>query len=167
MPASRRSRRRGIAGLGGQRGHSLVEVMASIIILSIAIIPMVGMFDAGLGLATRSGNYDRARAFASERLEYARSMSYGEVRDGFPTPPSAPGAGGSYSSPDLPVPASARLPSGATYGVVKQYVTLSPSGAVRNFADTPADSGMMRLLITVEWGGSSYSASGVVVDGSG
>ena len=32
----------------GESGYSLVEVMASIIILSLAILPMVGMFDMGL-----------------------------------------------------------------------------------------------------------------------
>ena len=31
-----------------ESGYSLVEVMVSIMILAIAIIPMVGMFDLGL-----------------------------------------------------------------------------------------------------------------------
>ncbi len=49
-----------IKRLKDETGYSLVEVIASIIILSIAIIPMVGMFDMGLNAATSSGNYDTA-----------------------------------------------------------------------------------------------------------
>ena len=35
-----------------ESGYSLVEVMASIVLLSIAIIPMVAMFDVGLRTVT-------------------------------------------------------------------------------------------------------------------
>jgi prepilin-type N-terminal cleavage/methylation domain-containing protein len=48
--------------LKNEAGYSLVEVMASIIILAVAILPMVGMFDMGLTSATRGSNYDKARA---------------------------------------------------------------------------------------------------------
>src|SRR5204863_2984077 len=53
----------------GEAGYSLVEVMASIVILAIAIIPMVGMLDMGLKTATSGSNYDRARALANTNLE--------------------------------------------------------------------------------------------------
>ncbi len=52
----------------GESGYSLVEVMASIIILTLAIIPMVGMFDMGLQSATRGSNYDKSRALANLKL---------------------------------------------------------------------------------------------------
>lgn len=45
-----------------ERGYSLIEVMVSIIILALAILPMVGMFDMGLHGVTASSNYDKARA---------------------------------------------------------------------------------------------------------
>ena len=50
-------------------GYSLVEVLAAIAILSLAILPMVGMFEAALRAATLGGNYDKARALANEKLE--------------------------------------------------------------------------------------------------
>ena len=106
--------------LDDESGYSHVEVMASIMILTIAIIPMVAMFDAGLGAATRGGDYDKARAFANERLERARVLPYETVRDGFPVAPSTPGAGGAYTSSELAVPESVKLPAGATYTVAKQ-----------------------------------------------
>ena len=59
----------------GESGYSLVEVMASIIILALAILPMVGMFDMGLQSATRGSNYDKSRALANLKLEEAKSIS--------------------------------------------------------------------------------------------
>ncbi len=65
--------------VNNESGYSLVEVMASIMILSIAIIPMVGMFDMGLSTATRASNYDKARALAKKQLEIAQSLAYSTV----------------------------------------------------------------------------------------
>ena len=59
-----------------ESGYSLVEVMVAIMILSIAIIPMVGMFDLGLKSVTASGNYDKARALANAKLEEAKALPY-------------------------------------------------------------------------------------------
>lgn len=59
-----------------EAGYSLVEVMAAIMILSIAIIPMVGMFDMGLESAMLGANYDRARALANAKLEEAKALPY-------------------------------------------------------------------------------------------
>ena len=58
-------------------GYSLVEVLVAIAILSLAILPMVGMFDAALRAATLGSNYDRARALANEKLEEIRALPYG------------------------------------------------------------------------------------------
>ncbi len=63
----------------GEAGYSLVEVVVSILILSIAIIPMVAMFDAGLRAAVLGGNYDTARTLANQNLEQVRAMDFGEV----------------------------------------------------------------------------------------
>ncbi|MGH3090237.1 MAG: type IV pilus modification PilV family protein, partial [Rubrobacteraceae bacterium] len=66
-----------------ESGYSLVEVLAAIVILTVAIIPMVAMFDTGLRSATTSGNYDKARALANSNLEMAktRSLSVGTGLD--------------------------------------------------------------------------------------
>ena len=67
-----------------ERGYSLVEVMASIIILAIAILPMAGMFDMGLRTATTGSNYDKARTLANLKLEEAKSLPFDTVRGQFP-----------------------------------------------------------------------------------
>ncbi len=155
--------------LGAEAGYSLVEVMASIMILTIAIIPMVAMFDMGLDAATRGGDYDKARAFANERLERTKVLPYQTVRDGFPVAPSTPAAGGAYTSSELAVPESAGLPAGATYTVTKQYVMVPPGSSDASsvgLADSGADTGMIQVTIAVEWGGNSIDVSGVVACGA-
>lgn len=62
--------------LEGEAGYSLVEVMVSIMLLCIAIIPMVGMFDAGLRAAVLGSNHDKARALANEKLEEIKALPY-------------------------------------------------------------------------------------------
>lgn len=57
-------------------GYSLMEVMVAIVILAVAIIPMVGMFDMGLKSATLGGNYDKARALANAKVEEARTLPF-------------------------------------------------------------------------------------------
>ena len=66
--------------LKGESGYSLVEVMVSIMILAIAILPMVGMFDMGLNSATKGSNYDKARALANLKMEEAKSLSFASRR---------------------------------------------------------------------------------------
>ena len=70
----------------GESGYSLVEVMASIMILAIAILPMVGMFDMGLQTATRGSNYDKSRALANLKLEEAKSLPFADLRITFRWP---------------------------------------------------------------------------------
>jgi len=123
--------------------------MASITILAIAIIPMVGMFDMGLESSTASSNYDAARAFANERLERVKVLSYGQVRDNFPSASSTPNSTGAYTSSSLAVPTSAGLPSGSSYTVNKQYVTLLTDAS--SLTNSTTDSGMIRVTITVNW----------------
>ncbi len=149
--------------LKNESGYSLVEVMASITILAIAIIPMVSMFDMGLNAATRGSNYDKARAFANERLERAKVLPYRQVRDNFPVPSSFDTNGTSISS-DLDVPEDAGLPDGSTYTITKQYVSLNPDTS--SFEDATTDRWILRVTVTVDWNsGSSITASGVVARG--
>ena len=65
--------------LKNEAGYSLVEVMVAIVILTIAIIPMVGMFDMGLTTANLGSNYDKARALANTNLDKVRALSYSDA----------------------------------------------------------------------------------------
>lgn len=150
-----------------QCGYSLVEVMASIIILSIAIIPMVAMFDSGLKAATSSGEYDTARTFANKKLEQARSLSYVQVQSSFPragdgTPTAGiPATITSVSPPD-------QVPNGFGYTVSKRYLTMTPGASADRTNLAPAaaalgDTGLIEVTVTVSWGsGKSYATTGVV-----
>ena len=62
-----------------ESGYSLVEVMVAMVVLTVAILPMVGMFDAAIGAAKAGGDYDEARACAVQRLERAKSLPYETV----------------------------------------------------------------------------------------
>lgn len=128
-------------------GYSLVEVLVAIAILSLAILPMVGMFDAALRAATLGGNYDKARALANEKLEEVRALPYsdpGGVVDSVTEmyPPATPTSGkrGIF-----------------TYTVQTKFVDASFS--------TPTESpptAQMRVEVEVEWQGKSYTTTGFV-----
>ena len=75
-----------------ESGYSLIEVVASIMILTIAILPMVGVFDFGPQGTMSSGNYDKARALANLKMEQAKSLSFDSTKNSFPVSPSAPDA---------------------------------------------------------------------------
>src|SRR5829696_3202411 len=63
-----------------ESGYSLVEVMASIIIMGIAILPLIAMFDTGLNSASRGSNYDKARMLANANMEKVQSLTYLSAR---------------------------------------------------------------------------------------
>lgn len=71
-----------------ERGYSLLEVLAAMTLLAIAVIPMVGMLDGALRAVNTSGSYDTARTLANDRLEEARLLGDANpgtetVEDGF------------------------------------------------------------------------------------
>lgn len=145
-----------IKWLGKESGYSLVEVMVAIMLLSIAIIPMVGMFDAGLKAATQGSDYDKARALANKQMEMAKNLTYEDAQDKFPVSSSTPNAStGVYESSNQTDAAY----SGFTYKVRKAYVKLGSTGIVE---DASART-MMTVTVTVNWGsGKSYSTTGLV-----
>ncbi|WP_166395694.1 type IV pilus modification PilV family protein [Rubrobacter marinus] len=170
-----------IKALKNEAGYSLVEVMASIVILSIAIIPMVSMFDVGLKSASQGGKYDKARTLANLTLEEAKSLPYNtstvgdqEVRDTFPEPASTTttySGSGSYESSYRAVTGGASGDfSGFEFKVRKQFLDQPPVGsatdpaaASQSFADKASDDGLIRITVTVRWDGNkTYSADGVV-----
>lgn len=72
--------------LKSESGYSLVEVMVAIMLLTIAIIPMVGMFDGALRASIQGGNQDRARALANQQMERVMALRYSEVVATYPPP---------------------------------------------------------------------------------
>lgn len=140
-----------------ESGYSLLEVVVAILLLAVAIIPMVGMFDAGLRAATQGSDYDKARALANKQLETARNLPYEDVRDGFPVGSSTPDADtGVYESSDQ---TDEEDFPGFTYKVRKAYVRLGTT----NIVEDASARTMMRVTVTVDWdGGKSYGTTGLV-----
>jgi prepilin-type N-terminal cleavage/methylation domain-containing protein len=124
------------SGTEKESGYSLVEVLAAIVILTVAIIPMVGMFDAALRAVSTSGDYGVARACAGQKLEQVRSLPYETVSGGLP--------GGSCE------------PSRFSYAFHEEFVNAE-------LQEIQGDQGLTRVTVTVSWdGGDSYAATGVV-----
>ncbi len=118
-----------------ESGYSVVEVLAAIVILTVAILPMVGMFDAALRATGASGDYDAARACANERLEEAKALPYATV--------------------GAELPDGTCEGSGFEYAFDEEFVDAGLRGVGR-------DEGLIRLTVTVTWGdGNSYEVSGV------
>lgn len=117
------------------------------VVLTLAVLPMVGMLEAGLRAATASGEYDAARALANEKLEEARALPY-----------SRPG-GAADSAVERYAPPG---PPDATEGDLAVSVrTAFVDGRLSNPADSPP-TGQMRVEVLVGWDDGSYSAVGVV-----
>ena len=154
-----------------ESGYTLVEVMVSIIILAIAIIPMAGMFDMGLNSVTTSCKYDKGRALANLKLEQAKNLPYEAVRTNFPSQATsnkgAPGASGTITSSSVTRAQDAQVPQGFSYTVTKQYVQqlpLKPGSASMPFQVSPSDTDthLLRITVTVSWAGNEYKTTGAV-----
>ncbi len=119
-----------------ERGYSLVEVMVAMVVLTVAIVPMVGMFDAAILAANAGGDYDEARACAVQKLEHAKSLPYETVEGSL--------ADGVCDS------------SGFVYEVAAKPIDT-------DLGDGSGDEGLSMVTVTVDWDdGNSYSLSGVV-----
>lgn len=118
----------------------------AIMLLGLAVIPMVGMFDAGLRAAVLGGNYDRARALANERLEETKALPYGEAVSRY-----TPGSPVTETQGDF------------EYTVTTAYVAPDSAEASGLTSDTEART-MMRVEVEVEWddGDRSYDTTGLV-----
>jgi prepilin-type N-terminal cleavage/methylation domain-containing protein len=166
-----------------ESGYSLVEVMASIVILALAILPMVGMFDMGLKSATRDSNYDKSRALANLMMEEAKSRPYDFVQHNFPvtvpaTDSTPDTTSGYYDSGFVPVlgPASAdftnfqyriqkqymRQPSKAPGAASEPFQPCDPASTDPTIACSPG-TGLIRVTVTVQWAdGNEYTTYGLV-----
>lgn len=106
------------------------------VVLTVAVVPMVGMFDAAIGAADTSADYDKARTCAVQKLEQIKSLPYEAVEGGLP--------GGVCD------------PSGFGYTIATRSI-----GA--DLGDGSGEEGLTMVTITVDWDGeNSYSVSGVV-----
>jgi hypothetical protein len=113
-----------------------VEVMVAMIVLTIAIVPMVGMFDAAIGAADASGDYDEARTCAVQRLEQVKPLPYETIEGGLQD--------------------GACQPSGLGYTTTARPIDTDLGGG-------SGEEGLSLVTVTVDWGGeNSYSISGVV-----
>ena len=162
-----------------ESGYTLVEVVVAIIILSVAILPMFGMFDMGLNAATQSSHYDKARTLANLKMEEAKSMPFVDVKENFPVGCSTPDAAtGYYDSGFIQEtgPASADF-TNFEYRVEKQYMQQPPTGigddtlADPEPFDTcqetpPCDppTGLIRVTVTVQWDDKSFTTFGLVAE---
>ena len=158
--------------LKAESGYSLIEVLASMVILTLAIIPMVGMFDAGFRGTMSSSNYDKARALANLKMEQAKSLPFATVEGSFPVSPSTPDANGYYeytcnNLSDCETPAIAdNFPDDFEYSVEKQYVNQpDQTAASPTFSPSPTPTKLIRLTITVRWGNdTTYNTYGLVTE---
>ncbi len=145
-----------------EAGYSLVEVMVSIIILAIGILPLVAMFDMGLNSATAGSNYDKARALANLKMEEAKSVTFDTLRDNFPEGVGTPSA----SDPDT----EPGFPNSMTYVVEKQYMAQpsqnpGPSenwGTCQTNGTCDPGTNLIRVTVTVQWDGNEYTTHGLV-----
>jgi len=145
-----------------EAGYSLVEVMFAIMLLTIALLPMVGMFDMGINSATQSSQYEKARALANLKMEEAKSLSFTAVRDNFPLG----GNGTPYTTVNW-----INGPGGFTgfqYRVEKHYMSQPPTGQdgpvdpTQTFTESGTATGLIRIKVAVQWladDGSTYQYS--------
>ncbi|MDQ3251253.1 MAG: type IV pilus modification PilV family protein [Rubrobacter sp.] len=119
-----------------ESGYSLVEVMVAIVVLTVAVVPMVGMFEAAIRAADASGDYDEARTCAVQKLEQVKSLPYKAVEGGL--------QGGVCA------------PSGFGYTIATQSIGTDLGGG-------SGEEGLSMITVTVDWSGeNSYGVSGVV-----
>lgn len=142
-----------ISRLKDQSGYSLVEVMVSIMILTVAILPMVAMFDTGLRASSTAGNYDKGRSLAKKQLEAAQSLPYGAVKTNFPNAPCTFDDAGLCESINRVDPNGEF--SAFRYTIGKQYV--QPNSGETAFENSNEDRGLMRVTVEVGWGGAGYN----------
>ncbi len=147
-----------IRSIKDEGGYSLVEVMVAIMILAIAIIPMVGMFDTGLKTATAGSNYDKARALANANLEKVMSLPHSTATATYkPVNDTSSPAGTAVSCDQAPF----------TCTVATSYVDWRPDLTPPRYeplpnSANPSSKNEVRITVTVTWesGSKSYTTTG-------
>jgi len=155
-------------------GYTLIEVVVSIIILSLAILPMAGMFDMAIGGATSSSNYDKSRTLANLKLEVAKSLPFSDVKDNFPLTGTTYSTTGHYDSGWRTDAGQAYWDNNFTnfqYKIEKQYMkqpSPTPGSPSEPFslcdttATCTAGTKLIRVTVKVKWGdGNEYTTFGL------
>jgi Tfp pilus assembly protein PilV len=156
-----------------ESGYSLIEVLASMVLLTIAIIPMLGMFDTGLRGITTSSNYEKVRALANLKMEEAKSLPFDsadnaiqDVKDNFPEP-----AGGTLSNYDdgpgldrSDPKTEPGFPNSMTYVIDKQYMQQPTASGDWQKDTSGTPTGLIRVTVTVNWNGNTYRTYGLVAE---
>ena len=110
--------------------------MVAMVVLTVSVVPMVGMFDAAIGAADASADYDKARTCAVQKLEHLKSLPYEAV--------------------EKRLEGGVCTPSGFGYTVAAQSIGT-------NLDDGSGEEGLTMVTVTVDWDGeNSYAISGVV-----
>jgi hypothetical protein len=145
--------------------------MASIVIMTLAILPMMAMFDTGLRSATTGSNYDKSRTLANLKLEQAKNMSFDSFRDNFPEPAGTPTIydGSGYYQSDWKTEPGADF-ANFDYRVEKQYMAQAPKDSVEDpadpsedFTESTAATSLVRVTVTVRWADDNeYTTYGLV-----
>jgi Tfp pilus assembly protein PilV len=162
--------------LKNEAGYSLVEVMVAIILLTIAIIPMVGMFDMSLKSASKGSSYDQARTLANLKLEQAKRLPFDssdaaiqDVKDNFPeaagTTTSYNGAGCYCGGPSPWKTEPGANFSGFEYQIEKQYMAQPPTNPAssEDFSPSSTATDLINVRVNVRWGdNNTYTTSGLV-----
>lgn len=138
-----------------EAGYSLVEVIVAIMLLGLAIIPMISMFDAGLRASMVGSNNDRGRAIASEELAEVQALPF--TRPGAPATDSVvevypPTNGPAGPGDHLCTPP---VPTGFDCRVETVFSKVDASGVVADGAVRT----MIQATVTVKWNGGSNSYS--------
>lgn len=143
-----------------ERGYSLVEVMVAIMLLGLAIIPMVSMFDAGLRASVVGSNNDRGRAIASEELAEIQALPFSS-----PGAPATDSVIEVYPPSNVPSgvgdhPCTPPIPVGFNCRVETVYSKVDASGVVADGAVRT----MIQATVNVTWnnGSNSYSTTTLV-----
>ena len=142
-----------------ERGFTFPELLVAMMILAIAIIPMVGMFDMGLRVSTQGGHYDQARALANERLEIVRALPYNKPAT------AAPDSAVEIYRPGIPVTGTSGIFSWTvSTGYWREVVGVPAADNSDNSVVKP----MMQVRVTVSWQGGSktYTTTGFAAAGT-
>jgi prepilin-type N-terminal cleavage/methylation domain-containing protein len=143
--------------LNEEAGYSLVEVMAAIVLLAIAIIPLVSLFDAGLKTTTQTGQYDQARALANEQMERVKVLGYAAA---------AASGTGTYRPPTPACTIS--LPPGFACQMNTYYLTETEPNLLQRPSSAISSSKVMEIVVRITWDGGNkqYTTTGLKGQGS-
>ena len=158
MPALKRLRE--------ESGYSLIEVLVSIVIMTLAILPMIAMFDMGFRSATTGSNYDKARTLANLKLEQAKTLPFADVESNFPV------AGNTTPSVSAWLTEPGADFTNLRYRVEKDYMQeweATNEDASRPFQTSDTPTGLIRVTVTAGWEGvddgtpdKTFTTSGLV-----